>query len=253
MSINKSFAHGLEILFLFDTSTRTLTASQISKRLGYNKSKTYRLLRTLIKYGLLKNQETTQYSLGMNAVRIGLMALKSLNINQIAQPIMRELSHITHETILLTAINGTVGTCLERIDSSQVIRYASFQPGENFSLHCGATGKVMMAYLPEGVWDRIIDKGLIRYTRNTITDPEVLKAHLREIRGTGYAISDREMSPDCKGAAAPIFEASGQLAGGLGIAAPAYRISRKKLMSWAKLVVEKAQEISVGLGLMPQN
>ena len=106
MTINQSLAHGLEILLLYDTSHPVFTVAQISGRFGYSQSKTYRLIRTLIKYNLLKgNNGTAQYSLGLNALRIGLLAQQQFNIAVIARPFMKELSILTKETVLLTAVN----------------------------------------------------------------------------------------------------------------------------------------------------
>jgi IclR family KDG regulon transcriptional repressor len=201
MTINQSLAHGLNILLLFDTSAPLFPVSEISRRLGYSQSKTYRLVRTLIKYGFLKeNPGTAQYVLGLNALKIGLLALQNLNLPAIARPFMKELAIITKETVLLTAINGTKGIVLERVESEEPIRYSLFQSGASIPLHCGASSKILMAYLPEEDWDRIIEKeGLKRYTPSTITDGDKLKAHLREIRKKGYAFSDQEVDRDAKG------------------------------------------------------
>jgi DNA-binding IclR family transcriptional regulator len=54
MTIKQFLSHGLEILLLCDTLTSPLKGSEISKRMRYGQSKTYRLARTLIKYGLLQ-------------------------------------------------------------------------------------------------------------------------------------------------------------------------------------------------------
>ena len=207
MTINQSLAHGLDILLLYDTATHLFTVSEISKRLGYSQSKTYRLVRTLIKYRFLQEHNgTAQYSLGLNALRLGLLAHQQFNISEIARPFMKELSVLTKETVLLTAVNGTKGIVLERVESEEPIRYSLFQPGAIIPLHCGASSKILMAYLREGDWDRIIAKeGLKRYTPNTISDVKKLKAHLREIRKRGYAFSDQEVDRDVRAVAAPIL------------------------------------------------
>jgi DNA-binding IclR family transcriptional regulator len=89
MTINQSLAHGLEILFLYDTSHQVYTVTEVSKLLGYSQSKTYRLVRTLIKYGFLQEENgTVQYSLGLNALHLGLLAQKQFNISMIARPLM---------------------------------------------------------------------------------------------------------------------------------------------------------------------
>ena len=96
---------------------------------------------------------------------------------------MKGLSLITKETVLLTAVNGTKGIVLERVESEEPVRCSVFHPGATLPLHCGASNKILMAYLPEEDWDQIIAKeGLKRYRPNTITDADQLKVHLREIR-----------------------------------------------------------------------
>jgi DNA-binding IclR family transcriptional regulator len=87
-------------------------------------------------------------------------------------------------------------------------------------------------------------EGLKRYTPNTITNRNKLIAHLREIRRKGYAFSDQEVDRDVRAVAALIFNGVGELVGGLSIAGPAYRISKKKINSWGRLVIQYAQRIS---------
>jgi DNA-binding IclR family transcriptional regulator len=250
MSITQSLAHGLEVLLLFEIGHPSLTVAQISKSLGYSQSKTYRLVRTLMKYNLIKeNPGTPLYSLGLNALRLGLIAQKGINLAEVALPLMRELSFRTKETVLLTSVNGTKGICHERVESGESVRSSTYHPGESIPLHCGASGKILMAYLPEEEWRRIISKeGLRQYTPNTITQVSRLKDHLREIREKGYAFSDREVYQDVRAIAAPIFNVAGELLAGLTIAGPVYRINKKKAAVLARLAVEYAKKITDQFG-----
>jgi len=246
MIINQSLAHGLEILLLYDTATSLLTVSEVSKRCGFSQSKTYRLIRTLTKYDLLKaNPDTAQYGLGLNALRLGFLAQQHFGIVEIARPFMNELSVLTNETVLLTAVNGTKGVVLERVESQEPVRYSMFQQAAIIPLHCGASSKVLLAYLEEGEWETIVRKeGLERHTPNTITDEEQLRIHLREIRKKGYAFSDQECDQGGRAVAAPILDGLGRLVAGLSVAGPAYRMNRRKANSYAKLVIQYANKIS---------
>jgi len=250
MTINQSLAHGLEILLLYDPSHPLFSVAEISKRLGYSQSKTYRLIRTLIRYDLIQEDNgTARYSLGLNALRLGLLAQQQFNIATIARPFMKELSLLTKETVLLTAVSGTKGVVLERVESEEPIRYSVFQPGARLSLHGGASSKILMAYLPEKEWDRIITKeGLKRYTPNTITNMNQLKTHLKEIRRRGYAFSDQEVDRDVRAVAAPILNGAGELVAGLSIAGPVYRISKKRAAELSRFVMEYARKISSQIG-----
>jgi IclR family transcriptional regulator, KDG regulon repressor len=254
MPQNQSLSHALDILFLFGDATPFLTVSEISEKLQYTQSKAYRLVKTLLEYHLLReNPGTAKYTLGLSAMHLGFLALKNLSLLEIARPLMKELSLLTKETVLLTAVNGTRGICLERFDSEQAIRYSHYGTGGIFPLCAGASGKILMAYLPEETWDRIISiEGLRRYTPNTITDPETLKAQLLGIWRKGYAFSDQEVEQDVRGVSAPIFNGLGQLAAGLSVVGPVYRIGKKKIGSFTKLVVEYSQKISFQIGFLPK-
>jgi IclR family transcriptional regulator, KDG regulon repressor len=248
MTINftQSLAHGLEVLLLFDTSTPVLTVADVSKRLGYSLSKSYRLTRTLIRYGLVEPADgTAKYCLGLNILRLGLLAKKRFTLPVIAQPLMKELSVRTKEAVLLTAVSMTKGICLERMESQESVRPSIFQPGELFHLHAGASSKILMAYLPEKEWDKIIEKeGLRRFTAKTITRAEALKKHLREIRKNGYAFSDGEVFGDVRAVGAPILDKKGNLVAGLSIVGPTYRFTKTKVKALSKLVVDYAAKIS---------
>lgn len=250
MNINQSLAHGLQILLLFDTATPSLTVAEISNRLGYSQSKTYRLVRTLTKLGFLQEANgKARYLLGLNVLQMGLLAQKQFNISSIARPFMKELSRLTKETVVLTAVNGTKGVVIDRVESEEPIRFSLFQTGASLPLHGGASSKVLMAYLPEEDWDRIIKKeGLKRFTPNTMTGVNRLKAHLREIRQKGYAFSDEEIDRHVRAVAAPILSGWGEVVAGLSIAGPVFRISKKRVPQISKLVMEYANRISSRMG-----
>lgn len=89
---------------------------------------------------------------------------------------------------------------------------------------------------------------LKRYTPNIITEVNQQKAHLREIRKKGYAFSDQGGDRDVRAVAAPILDPIGELIAGLSIAGPVYRISKKKISSFGRLVMEYAQKIYALLG-----
>jgi IclR family transcriptional regulator, KDG regulon repressor len=246
IQINRTLADGIKILLLFENPNSLFTVAEISKRLGYSQSKTYRLVSTLASYRLLKvNPATAQYSLGLNVLRLGLLTQQQYSISENARPFMKELSLLTKETVLLLVVNGTKGIVLERVESPEPIRYTLYQPGATIPLHSGASGKLLMAYLKEEEWDHIIkEEGMKAYTPNTITDADQLKSHLKEIQKSGCAYSDQEVERDARAVAAPILDRLGRLVAGLSIIGPVFRINRKKVSSLKKLVIEYAQKIS---------
>lgn len=250
MAINQSLANGLKVLLLFDVSAPLLTVAEISERLKYSQSKTYRMVRTLIRHGFIGEVDgSAKYSLGLNALRLGFLAQQRFNISVIARPLMKELCAFTKETVFLTTLNGTRGICLERVESDEPIRWTAFQPGQEIPLHCGAPSKLLMASLTEEDWDHVIkEEGLKQYTPNTITNINKLKAQLREIQKMECVFSDQELHRGVRAAAAPVLNGMGEVVAALSIAGPVYRINKKKLRFLGKLVVQYAEKISSQLG-----
>jgi len=250
MADNLSLLNGLEILLLYDNSKPLLTVAEISEKLGYSQSKTYRLVKTLLKYNFLKKKpETAQCTLGLNVLRLGLLAQQNLELYTIARSFMEELSGLTKETVLLFAVNGTKRMLLGKAESEEPIRYSLPRAEQSRPLTCGASGKVLMAYLPEEDWDRIIAReGLEQYTPHTITDVNQLKEHLKEIRKKGFAFSDQELDLTVRGVAAPIINGIGEVEASLSISGPVYRMNKKRVKELIKLVVKYSQKISSNLG-----
>lgn len=250
MTINQSLANGLRVLLLFDVSAPLLTVAEISKRLNYSQSKTYRIVRTLIQHAFLEEVDgSAKYSPGLNALRLGFLAQQRFNISVIARPFMKELCSLTKETVFLTTLNGTRGICLERVESDDPVRWTAFQPGQEIPLHCGAPSKLLMASLSEEDWDRVIkEEGLKKYTLNTITNINKLKSQLREIRKMECVFSDQELYRGVRAVAAPILNGLGEVVAALSIAGPVYRINKRKLHFLGKLVVQYAEKISNQLG-----
>lgn len=251
-SINQSLAQGLETLLLFLCDADSLCVAEISKKLKYSQGKAYRIVRTLVKYDFLQElHETARYGLGSNALRLGLIAQQQFHLADIARPYMKELSRVTRETALLTAVGGTKGIVLERVESQEPIRYLDpeLRPGASMPLHAGASSLILMAHLSEKDWDRIIKaEGLRRYTPNTITNKNRLKIYLKEIRSQGYAFSDQEVAQGVRAIAVPILKKNGEFVAGLSVAGPVFRMSKKKLNSYKKSLMKYATKISSFLG-----
>jgi hypothetical protein len=94
----------------------------------------------------------------------------------------------------------------------------------------------------------IREKGLRKYTPNTITEPETLKEHLKSIRRLGYATSDQEIYTGVKALAAPIFDYSGRVVASICVAGPRERFTQEKFTLLLDYVKRAAHSITAKLG-----
>ncbi len=107
-----------------------------------------------------------------------------------------------------------------------------------------------MAFKSEEEIERLIEeRGLQRFTANTITDYEALEKELNKIRENGFAIDNEEIQEHLMCVAAPIFNYLGEVVGAISIAGPKVRMGDEdNIKKIAARVKETAQMISARLG-----
>jgi len=250
----KSLEKGIDILFLFVQEKPYLSIEEISLMAGLPKSTCYRFINTLKRTGLIElDPDVAKYKLGVRLLKLESAIRTSLDITKIALPYMQELTSISGETAQLMVLSKDEVVCVERVEGPGVLRVMPDR-GNVIGLHSGASGKVIMAFLSDEEQDRIIkEKGLKQYTPNTITDFDVLKKRLKEIRTLGYAISYQEIYLDVMAVAAPIFDHKNRVRGSIGLAGPGERFSQDKINQMLNHVLKAASNITEKLGANIEN
>ena len=106
-----------------------------------------------------------------------------------------------------------------------------------------------MAFLEEKSLNEIINTaGLLRFTKNTITDKKILKEELNIVRRQGFAEDNEEIESGLCCIAAPIKNYQGIVIAAISVSIPTFRMSDKKKEQMKKIVIEKAKKISMQLG-----
>jgi IclR family KDG regulon transcriptional repressor len=245
----QSLEKGLDILFLFTEDRPLLTLEEISSLSRMPKSTCYRFLNTLKKKEILElDRDQGKYRLSVRFLRFESAILNSIDLAKLSLPFLRELSKLSGETAQLVVLNNNVGVCIEKVESTETLRVMP-DKGTIIGLHGGASGKVIMAYLSEEEQDWIIrEKGLTKFTPNTISDPRTLKKHLQEIRKRGYAVSDGEIYAGVKAFAAPVFNYRGKITASISLAGPRERFKPGKITSILNPLQKAADDLSRELG-----
>jgi IclR family acetate operon transcriptional repressor len=240
-------ARAFDALDLFSSEAPAWSITEISVALGLPKSTVYRIFRMLEqRQYIVRNPETKKFRLGSGALSLGWRALATNDLRPLALPGMRRLATETGETVILTVVSEDRlhSVCIERIDSPRQVRLI-LEVGRRIFLHAGASSKILLAFLPPNEIERVIATcGLPRIFKNTITEPEVLRAHLAEIRRDGYSVSFEETSEGAAGIAAPILDDAGGIVAAVGIAGPLARFTEDELTRLIALTRRGAAEIA---------
>ncbi len=247
MSTLSTLEKCVQILTLFTETTPRLSIEEISSRLGLPRSTVYRYISTLKKYQLIADDvHPGVYRLGEWIFTLARAVTRS-SVQEIALPFMEELQRKYGETVILSALRNDRGVCLEKVEGTHALR-VSHDRGAIFPLHAGASGKVLLAYLPSEDQARIIHtQGLPRFTKTTITNPDRLMAELARIQAQGYAESNGEVTAGTYGIGAPIFDRRGKVVAAISVAAPVQRLQGRKQTQIIRVVTETAAQISAAV------
>lgn len=247
MSVNSSTATKvLDILLLFNETRPELSSDAIRKAIQSPRSSTYRYIRTLTNKGFLEKGESGKYRLGPIFIQFGSLIYGEQTLGRIALPVMTTIRDEMNETVLLTRRFNRFSVCIERVEGQQTVRI-TFKLGHTQPLHAGASSKILLAFAGKRVWDDYLSQPLERFTDNTITDPEALRDHLRQIRKQGYCTSDSEVDFGAKAVAVPILNSKKKLVAGLSTAGPAFRMTMETIARHLQLLSTGAAEIGAKL------
>lgn len=223
--------------------------TEVSKHFKISKSGAYNILHTLeLNHLIQKNETNDKYHLGIRLFELGNIVRSRFELRKIALKHMEEIVSKTNETVHLTIFNDKE---IIYVESAQPENKLAFSPviGRRVHMHCTGVGKAILAYQPENVIDSIIQQGeLPRFTPNTITDPEKLKEHLKEIRERGYSIDDIEHEFGVRCVGAPIRNEKGEVFASMSITGPSPRFPDNKIDEYSKLLMEVTNKISRQLG-----
>lgn len=244
-----SVDRALVILEFLGTQTKEVGVRELGQAIGLSKSSVHRILQTLRARGFVKwNPDNARYSLGLRAFEVGCGILRSMEAHSVAKPYLEQLVNALGETAFLGVLDDYELVYIDKIDGRRSVRmYADI--GARRPLHCTGIGKALLAHLDKSEIDRILAaKPLTRYTRNTITDPDVLRQELEKIRRQGYAEDNEEMEEGLYCVGAPVFNYSGKPVASMSVSAPKIGQQPVQKERIIKHVVQAAQEISTKLG-----
>jgi len=220
----------LDILLGFSQERPTLSLTQIAGQLDMPKSTIHRLLLTLEGRGFVRRDaDSPQYHLGFRIIELASLVLKDLDLPRWAQPHLERLAAQSGETVDLAVLDDTQVIYLQVIESVQRVKIAAAE-GQHLPAFCTATGKAILAFLPEERLAPILARSVTSYTPNTRTQVAELQADLAQTRERGFAIAEQEYESEINAVAAPLLDAHRLPVASVAIVGPSYRMPRERML-----------------------
>jgi IclR family acetate operon transcriptional repressor len=218
---------------------------------GMSPSATHRLLHEMARHGLLAaGSERGQFRAGPELNRIAVLLAERLDVTRIGRPVLAATAEDIGETVILALYSPTRRKfwAVDAAESTQAIGYIWGSLREWSDLHLGASGKGILAFLPEDEREAIL---------SDLPDPvpglhPISKAALRDelggARRLGFVVSRGERHAGAIGISAPIRNAAGRVIGDIVAAWPDNRTDPDKEQRVGDAIVSAADRLSEALG-----
>jgi len=194
----QSIERAFELLELLADARSSLGLSELSSASGLPLPTIHRLIRTLVNQGYVRQERSRRYTLGPSLIHLGEVSGRLLGTW--LRPHLVRLVTLTNETANLAMLDGDDVVYIAQASSLQHQMQMFSEPGRRALAHCTAVGKALLAQLdPADAKAILMRSGMPRITSATITDPDLLLAHLEVIRRQGYAVDEGEQEIGVRG------------------------------------------------------
>jgi DNA-binding IclR family transcriptional regulator len=209
----------LQVEWLLAARPEGVRAEEVADTLGKSVSTAYNLLASLCQEGVAAHHAGGVYRLSpafRELVGTG-AAAPPPELHDLAALVLSLLARTHKRSYVGVVRRGELHIAYER-GLQGMPRLPDLDAHIRDNAHALALGKVALALAPPATVERYVrSPGLRRFTAHTITDPDVLRAELEEIRARGWAIDREEFDEDFCCIAAPVRGPSGRSLAVIGI------------------------------------
>jgi IclR family acetate operon transcriptional repressor len=239
----RSLERAFELLEHLADAGGEMALSELTEVSGLPMPTIYRLMRTLVNRGYVRQEPSKRYALGPRLIRLGDGASRLLGTW--ARPVLAELVDEVGETANMAVLEGDEVVYVAQVPSRRSMRMFT-EVGRRVQPHCTGVGKALLAQLPTEVARAIVDRtGMEPHTPRTFTDPEALLVELVKIRKQGYALDDEEQELGVRCVAVPLTGAPTPAA--LSVSGPSGRMTPEIVQQVVPLMRKAADRFTKDL------
>jgi DNA-binding IclR family transcriptional regulator len=232
------------------SETRTpLTFSELVAKSGFNKSTLHRLLAICTEEKLVQFDKGRKvYLMGSKVFDLVRNTYNNYDIQAVALGEMIQLHENFDGNVTIGVPNGMEVVYLRILEAKQSPGHIQ-RPGMREPVHCSASGKALLAFLPDAViHSKLSGYDFTPFTERTITDRDRFVAALNDVRSMGFAYNDREEYDHFHGISAPIFDYLGEPIAVLNIWTTYSQHPKSELMQWSSDLIKAAARVTALIG-----
>ncbi|MFB9268127.1 IclR family transcriptional regulator C-terminal domain-containing protein [Bradyrhizobium erythrophlei] len=214
---------GLAVIEAFDAAHPKLTVVDVANATGLTRAAARRYLLTLVKNGYAAF-DGRFFTLLPRVLRLGYAYLSSAALAFRVQPVLEQISAITHESSSAAVLDGTEVIYIARSSTGRIMA-VDLSVGSRLPAYCTALGRSLLAYVqPSQLDDYFRTVKMAPLTPKTKYDERGVRAALNDVRKLGFALADEELELGLRSIAVPVFRGPGQAEVAVNISVAAARM-----------------------------
>jgi len=240
---NAAAVRAFRVLETLAEAGRPLTMTDLVNALGLPKQTVHRILVQLIDAWLVtRNAASKRYECSPRVRMLALNVLMHAGPAAARHVLLEQLVGRIGETCNLTMLSGNDVIYVDRVETEWPLR-VHLQPGSHVPLHCSASGKLLLSFLPKERRDRVIDTLPLRaYSERTITDRDALRRELATTRRRQLAINNEEHLRGLIAIAVPVMLDRNRACAAIAVQAPVGRVALDDLLAFVPHLRQAAAE-----------
>lgn len=247
-SPNRTLEKGLLLLGLFDIDHPDWSLRELREQSGLSKTTTLRLVKTLesLEY-LSRDPETGRYHLGSSILKAVYASLSHSELVRIGHPIVEELAKETGETACVAVWTDRGPVLVDMVLTSRMFKphlwLGMLLPGMG-----SAAARVLVAFGPPGVLERVLDNRQLARTPFAITDRERLRDELLKVRAQGFSLELKEWDVSMGAVGSPVLGPDGFARASLSVVVSIERCGETEMRAHTEAVKRAARAFSLEMG-----
>ncbi len=215
----QSVDNALDVLEALCEEGEEVRISQLSQRLGMNKTSIFRLLATFENRGYVeKEQESGKYRLGLSAYEMGQKFLSRMGLLRKAKPVIERLARECNEALYLAVPRANEILMIDMVDTMQQVKIIPLV-GNRYPITGPSAGRVILAHSET------------HYRKCSLDGLAALEAELPRIREAGGSSDCGVLGDGIVSLATPLIDAQGEVPGSLCMVGPEFRLTSEKINS----------------------
>jgi len=246
---SESLARGLAVIRTFDGNAPMLRIADVAKRTGLDRASARRFLLTLHDLGYVGRSDDLFY-LRPRALDIGFSYLASLDLNRVIQPLLNELTDVTHETSSFGILDGSFVRLLARSAQNRMVDIA-IPLGGRVPAYGASLGRVLLAGLPPKELDAYLASlpaqvPLTSHARDL--DKAELRLSIEQVRQRGWATIEQSLGRGFCSIAVPIRSRDGRMVAAVNVLEyPPRNNAQTMIRKYLMLLRDTARQIETAL------